>query len=62
MAVRKRGLIKKVRRNTKMSPLTKKGTKVKKAFVKTYGKKRGERVFYASESKGTIKGVAKKRK
>ena len=43
-------------------PLTKKGVKVKKAFVKTYGKKRGERVFYASERKGTIKGVAKKRK
>jgi hypothetical protein len=31
---------------------------------KTYGKERGERVFYASENKGTIKGVhgRKKRK
>jgi len=45
-----------------MSPLTKKGAKIKKAMEKTYGKKRGERVFYASERKGTIKGVAKKRK
>jgi hypothetical protein len=27
---------------------------------KQYGKERGERVFYASENKGTIKGVAKK--
>jgi len=43
-------------------PLTKKGRKIKKQMEKTYGKKRGERVFYASERKGTIKGVAKKRK
>jgi len=35
-------------------PLTKKG--------KTYGKKKGAQVFYASERKGSIKGVAKKRK
>ena len=61
MAVRKKGLIKRVRRNTKM-PLIKKGAKIKKAMEKTYGKKRGERVFYASESKGTIKGVAKKKR
>ena len=43
-------------------PLTTKGRKIKKQMEKTYGKKRGERVFYASERKGTIKGVAKKRK
>jgi len=43
-------------------PLTKKGRKVKRAMVKTYGKKKGEQVFYASERKGTIKGIAKKRK
>ena len=42
-------------------PLTKKGDKVKKAMEKTYGKERGERVFYAAENKGTIKGVAKKK-
>ena len=42
-------------------PLTKKGAKIKKAMQKQYGKKAGERVFYAAENKGTIKGVAKKR-
>jgi hypothetical protein len=41
-------------------PLTKKGGKIKKAMQKQYGKKRGETVFYASENKGTITGVAKK--
>jgi hypothetical protein len=43
-------------------PLTTKGKKIKAAMQKQYGKERGERVFYASENKGTIKGVAKKRK
>lgn len=43
-------------------PLTKKGTKIKKAMQKQYGKDAGERVFYAAENKGTIKGVAKKGK
>jgi len=42
-------------------PLTKKGEKIKKAMQKQYGKTAGERVFYAAENKGTIKGVAKKR-
>ena len=42
-------------------PLTKKGRKIKRAMVKQYGKERGESVFYASERKGTIKGVAKKK-
>ena len=41
-------------------PVTKKGEKIKKAMQKQYGKERGERVFYAAENKGTIKGVAKK--
>ena len=41
-------------------PLTKKGQKIKKAMEKQYGKERGDRVFYAAENKGTIKGVAKK--
>ena len=41
-------------------PLTKKGRKIKTAMVKQYGKKKGTQVFYASENKGTIKGVAKK--
>lgn len=43
-------------------PLTKKGKKIKRAMKKTYGKKKGERVFYASQNKGTIKGTHKKRK
>lgn len=42
-------------------PLTAKGKKIKKAMVEEYGKERGEQVFYASENKGTIKGVAKKK-
>ena len=41
-------------------PLTKKGQKIKKAMEKQYGKERGDRVFYAAENKGTLKGVAKK--
>lgn len=40
-------------------PLTKKGEKIKSAMQKEYGKKAGEKVFYASENKGTIKGVTK---
>ena len=43
-------------------PLTKKGEKVKQAMKQEYGPKKGEQVFYASENKGTIKGVAKKGK
>lgn len=42
-------------------PLTAKGRKIKKAMIKQYGKKRGEQIFYASENKGTISGVAKKK-
>lgn len=45
-----------------MSPLTKKGRKIKRAMRKTYGAEKGEEVFYASQSKGTIKGTHKKRK
>lgn len=43
-------------------PLTKKGAKVKKAMEKTYGKKKGEQVFYATENKGKLKGLTKKKK
>jgi len=43
-------------------PLTKKGEKIKKEMVKEYGKKKGDRVFYASQNKGTIKGTHRKRK
>lgn len=40
-------------------PLNAKGRKIKRAMEKRYGKEKGERVFYASENKGTIKGVTK---
>lgn len=36
---------------------TKKGAKISRQMAKTYGKKKGEAVFYASKEKGTIKGV-----
>jgi len=43
-------------------PLNEKGKKIKAAMKKEYGDKKGERVFYASENKGTIKDVTKKKK
>jgi hypothetical protein len=43
-------------------PLTSKGKKIKAAMAKEYGKKKGEQVFYATENKGTIKGVIKSRR
>jgi hypothetical protein len=43
-------------------PLTKKGSKIKQAMRKTYGKKKGEEVFYASQNKGTITGTHKGKK
>ena len=43
-------------------PLTPKGKKVKSAMQKQYGKDKGDRVFYASEAKGTIKGVTATKK
>lgn len=43
-------------------PLTAKGKKIKAAMQKQYGKDRGERVFYATENKGSVKGLARKRK
>ena len=33
-----------------------------KVMKKEYGKDKGKKVFYASENKGKIKGVAKKMK
>lgn len=44
-------------------PETKKGRKIHAAMRRQYGKKAGDRVFYASANKGSIKGVhVKKRK
>ncbi len=43
-------------------PTTKKGKKIKKAMLETYGsKKKRDQVFYASINKGTIKGAEKKK-
>jgi hypothetical protein len=42
-------------------PLTKKGEKIKTAMKKEYGAKKGTKVFYASQNKGTIKGTHKKK-
>ena len=43
-------------------PLTAKGKKIKKKMSKSYGKKKGESVFYAMEKSGKLKGVAKRKK
>ena len=43
-------------------PMTKKGRRIKAKMEKTYGKKKGEQVFYASANAGTIEGVEKKKK
>ena len=43
-------------------PLTSKGSKIKSAMTKKYGRGRGEQVFYASANKGTISNVEKKKK
>ena len=42
-------------------PLTKKGKKIKAAMTQEYGKEKGAKVFYATENKGKIKGVTKKK-
>src|SRR6056300_1564971 len=42
-------------------PLNKKGKKIKKAMQKQYGKKKGEKVFYAMENSGKLKKVVKAR-
>lgn len=42
-------------------PLTHKGKVIEEAMEKEYGEKKGEKVFYASKNKGTIKGVEKKK-
>jgi len=43
-------------------PLTNKGRKIMKSMKGQYGKKEGEKVFYASRNKGTIKGVERANK
>lgn len=43
-------------------PLTEKGKKILKAMIKTYGKEKGEQIFYATERSGKIKGILKKKR
>jgi len=43
-------------------PLTKKGKKIKSAMTSQYGQVKGEKVFYASQNKGTIAGTHKSKK
>jgi len=43
-------------------PLKSKGKKIMRSMKAQYGKEKGKQVFYASENKGTITGVAKERK
>ena len=38
-------------------PLTEKGKKIKRAMMRHYGHKKGKKVFYASQNKGTITGT-----
>jgi hypothetical protein len=38
-------------------PLTRRGRKMKRAMVKTYGRKKGTRVFYATENKRKGRGI-----
>jgi len=40
-------------------PETAKGKKIHRAMRQEYGAKKGNRVFYASAAKGTVKGVHK---
>ena len=41
------------------NPMTAKGEKIMSSMTKEYGVKKGKKVFYASASKGRIKGVHK---
>jgi len=43
-------------------PLTKKGGEIMAAMMEEYGPKKGRKVFYAAENKGTIRGVHKGKK
>jgi hypothetical protein len=43
-------------------PLTKKGSKIKRAMEEQYGKDKGKEVFYAAQNKGTITGTHKQKR
>jgi len=50
------------RKRKESMPLTEKGRKIKTAMQSSYGFKKGEQVFYASQNKGTITETHKKKK
>lgn len=41
-------------------PLNKKGKKILKSMTRTYGKKKGKSVFYASKNAGKISGIERR--
>ena len=41
-------------------PLTSKGRKTRRAMERTYGKRKGDQVFYATENKRRGRGLRKK--
>jgi hypothetical protein len=41
----------------KLVPLSRKGKKMKAAMRKTYGKTKGDRVFFATENKKKVRGL-----
>lgn len=43
-------------------PLNKKGKKIMKSMVKSYGKDKAKQVMYAMENAGKMKNVVKKKK
>ena len=43
-------------------PLTAKGKRIRAAMRKQYGNEKGDKVFYASENAGRVKGVAKRKR
>lgn len=43
-------------------PLTRKGAKIKRRMMKSYGKSKGTKVFYASANSGRIRGVHKRKR
>lgn len=65
MPLTKKG--RRIKRGHSIMPLTKKGRRILRRMRRPkskggYGKRKGTRVFYASQKKGRIKGVHKRRR
>jgi hypothetical protein len=50
-----------IEKGGEVMPLTEKGKKIRRNMRREYGDKKGDKVFYASQNKGTIKGTHKKK-